>query len=171
MAKKIEKRGQQRNLVGVRLISILHYTAAAFLVLMSVLLIISIIAISKMPSGSPDPFGGIGIVFGILILAVSILVMLGIAVLDFFIARDLMRARPWARIAAIILSGLCAFSFLSNIMTGILVSAINGGNSSAAIVAAVVTTIIVLIGLAVNAYIFFYLLLNKNVKKVFSLIK
>ena len=80
--------------LGVKIISILHYIAAAFTVLASLILILSAGAV-----GSAIPFFG---AIGGLMLGAAAVFMIGLAVLVFFIGRGLWKGQNWARIVAIV---------------------------------------------------------------------
>ncbi len=124
--------------VGVKIISILYYIGAAMSVIFAILLLVgvgtflanlSILAI----------FSGLLYFTGIL--------FLGMAVLDFFIARGLWRAQKWARIIVIV------FAILA--VLGGIVSLIGGNFSS-------------IITLVISGLIGGYLLFSKSVKQVFA---
>jgi len=74
-------------------------------------------------------------------------VFLAIALLYFFVGKDLLRRKNWARTAAIVISGISALFNLYSLITGSIVSAVM---------------------LVINAAIVAYFLLNKEAKKNFS---
>lgn len=129
--------------VGVKIIAVLYYIGA---VLSAILGILSIVGAGFVASLIPA-LGALGA--GIMI-AVGIL-LIGLAVLWFFMGRGLWRAQPWARILVII------FAIIGVIMA--IIQMITFGAIS------LVSNIISLI---INAVIGWYMLFNAEVKKAFA---
>ena len=85
----------------VKIISVLYYIGAVFIVIFGILLIAGAGFISSLLSGFNIPvLGAIG--SGLFIVAGVVMLLLGI--LEFFIARGLWKGRNWARIFVIIFS-------------------------------------------------------------------
>ena len=83
---------------GVKVVSVLYYIGAAFELLFAVLLFVGAGTIaSKIPI--------IGAIGSGLFIVVGV-VLIGLAVLSFFVGRGLWKARKWARIVAIIFAVL-----------------------------------------------------------------
>lgn len=127
----------------VKVISVLYYIGAVFLLLFAILLFVGAGSVGALLSEIPllgSIGAGVFIVLGVLFLA--------LAVLDFFVARGLWKGRNWARIVAII------FAILGVVMAifGIAGGAI-GSN---------------LFGLIISGLIGYYLLFNKQAKEAFA---
>ena len=112
---------------GVKVISVLYYIGAAFELLVAILLFVGAGTIaSKIPV-----IGAIGAG----LFAVLGVVLIGIAVLSFFIGRGLWRAQKWARIVAVIFSvigvlfavlGMVQGKIASNVISLVISAAIGG---------------------------------------------
>lgn len=120
---------------GVKIISVVYYIGAA-LALLGGLLFLTGSAIIDAGILGPAIFGFAGVF------------LIGLGVLDFFIARGLWKAQRWSWLAAIIISGL---GLLSSVL------AIAGG--------AVTSNIV---GAAFHALIGGYLIWNKEAKSAFN---
>ena len=99
---------------GVKIISVLHYICAVILLLLGILSIIASAYVGSLLGAFTAGLGFLGtglfIILGI--------IMIGFAVLSFFIGRGLWKAQPWARIVAIILTILGVLSAILNITKG-----------------------------------------------------
>lgn len=128
---------------GVKVISVLYYISAGLCALFGILFMVGGGMMSSIIAQLPI----IGALGSIVFIAGGIL-MLGIGVLSFFIARGLRKTKKWARIVAIIFSCLGVLSaIISMIQAGIL-----GGVSS----------------LAISGAMGGYLLFSKKVKEAFA---
>ncbi len=129
--------------LGVKIISILYYILAVALVILGIGLLLGAGFISSLVSEIPviQTLGA-----GLFVFAGIILILL--SVLIFLLARGLWKGKSWARIVVIVLSAVGAFQSLMGIMQGDIANSV--------------------FNLAVNLIIFFYFLLNKNVRKAFS---
>lgn len=121
---------------GVKVISVLYYIGAALSVIAA---IIMFAGGSVLATLLPAILTGLVAVMGIF--------MLGMAVLDFFIARGLWRAQKWARIIVIIFAGLAIIGAIVNLVAGQLSAIIN---------------------LVIAGLIGGYLLFSKKVKQAFA---
>ena len=132
----------------VKVIAVLYYIGAAFSVLFGILLIAGGAFLGELLSTAMGGgFGALAGALGSAIFIVSGIIMIALAVLSFFIARGLWKAKKWARIVAIIFAILGVLSALSAIIQG------NFGN---------------IIGLVINGAIGGYLLFSKDVKAAFA---
>jgi hypothetical protein len=123
---------------GVKVISVLYYIAALLFLMGGLALIIGSNALNSV-LGTLGPLVAIlGSVAGIIFLA--------LAVLFFFVGKDLWRGRNWARVTVLVLSALGILSGLYAIALGDLTS---------------------ITGLVINLIIGGYLLLNRSVKAAF----
>lgn len=136
--------------LGVKTISVLYYVGAVFSLILSISFILDFVLFDEGADSSVgqlvyqyEPFD----LMSILTIASFIMIVLG--VLGFFVGRGLWKARPWARIVAIIFSCLGIISA---------VSSINGGYTS--IVYYIFDAILVISGC--------YLLFSTSVKKAFA---
>jgi hypothetical protein len=144
------QKGSKTSPTLVKVISVLYYIGAVFMLLAGIGVIILGTAYGSSLSSFLDAFGlgafggafaAIFIVFGVIILA--------FAVLYFFVGRGLWGARNWARIVAIVLAILGILSAISGIIqVKMLLSNI--------------------VGLVINGLIGGYLLFSKSVKEAFS---
>ena len=121
------------------LIAVLYLLGALMYFLVSLVLIFA----GKTGYVPPELTGSLS--NGLIIL--SGFVFLAIALLYFFVGKDLLRRKNWARTAAIVISGISALFNLYSLITGSIVSAVM---------------------LVINAAIVAYFLLNKEAKKNFS---
>lgn len=121
------------------LIAVLYLLGALMYFLVSLVLIFA----GKTGYVPPELTGSLS--NGLIIL--SGFVFLAIALLYFFVGKDLLRRKNWARTAAIVISGISALFNLYSLITGSIVSAVM---------------------LIINAAIVAYFLLNKEAKKNFS---
>ncbi len=128
---------------GVKVISVLYYIYAALGVIAGLALIAGTGMIGLLIS-QISLFGALGAgmfaVFGV--------VVIGLSVLGFFVARGLRKAKSWARIVAIISSALGILSLVISMIRGNIISNI--------------------LGLAIQLAIGGYLLFNNNVKQTFA---
>lgn len=126
--------------LGVKILSVLAYIAAAFSVIFALLFIIGAGFIINIPAFAI--FGtGIFILLGI--------IMLGFAVLDFFVARGLWKGRNWARIFMIIVSCI-----------GIVLALVS--------LFSVESLVYAILNIVINGLIAGYLLFNKKAKIFFA---
>ena len=112
---------------GVKVISVLYYIGVAFELLVAILLFVGAGTIaSKIPV-----IGAIGAG----LFAVLGVVLIGIAVLSFFIGRGLWKSQKWARIVAVIFSvigvlfavlGMVQGKIASNVISLVISAAIGG---------------------------------------------
>jgi uncharacterized membrane protein HdeD (DUF308 family) len=136
---------------GVKVISVLDYIGAGLFALFGVImLIVGIIALAN-PSflqDTPDVFlTSIAGFIGILMLIGGI-ILIGLSVLSFFVARGLWKGKNWARIVSIIFAGIgVIFSIIAMTQGNILNNLFN---------------------LAINLVIGGYLLFSSSVKKAFA---
>ena len=121
------------------LIAVLYLLGALMYFLVSLVLIFA----GKTGYVPPELTGSLS--NGLIIL--SGFVFLAIALLYFFVGKDLLRRKNWARTAAIVISGISALFNLYSLITGSIVSVVM---------------------LVINAAIVAYFLLNKEAKKNFS---
>lgn len=126
--------------VGVKIISILYYIGAAVGLIFGLSLMFGGGALSTL-------LGGLGILFGSLFIILGI-ILIGFAVLSFFIGRGLWKAQKWARIVAIIFGIL---GFLGGVFSLV------GGSIGAGIV-----------NILIEGFIIGYLLFSLEVKQFFS---
>lgn len=117
---------------GVRVLAVLGYIGAVLGALCIVALTIA---------GSMFPFIG---VFGIFII-IPLLIQ---TILSFMIARGLYRAKNWARILLVVLSGIALLSGIINLFMG--------------------ASKLSIIGMLINAVIIWYLMFNESVKTAFT---
>lgn len=138
---------KQKNLktkeapIGVKIISVLYYIGAVLFILVGFLMILGAKSFLTPNAGNTETNNSaIFILLGIL--------MLGFAVLSFFIGRRLWEGKNWARIFVIILAAL-------GIIAGIKILA-NGKIANSLII------------IVIDALIVWYLLLSKEAKSFFS---
>ncbi|MBI2124625.1 hypothetical protein HYT92_02425 [Candidatus Pacearchaeota archaeon] len=125
---------------GVKVISVLYYIGAALELLLAIALFVGAGTIaSKIPI--------IGAIGSGLFIVVGV-VLLGLAVLSFFVARGLWKAQKWARIVAIIFSALGVLMALLGMVQGQI-----GSN---------------VLSLVISGAIGGYLLFSKDVKAAFE---
>jgi len=125
---------------GVKVISVLYYIGAALELLLAIALFIGAGTIaSKIPI--------IGAIGSGLFIVVGV-VLIGLAVLSFFVGRGLWKAQKWARIVAIIFSVLGVLMALLGMVQGQIASNI--------------------ISLVISGAIGGYLLFSKDVKAAFA---
>lgn len=134
---------------GVKVIAVLYYISAAFGIIFGLAFIVSILVFSSIENQIPDAIANQVPFFT----AVWVFVAMGIlficlGILGFFVGRGLWRAKPWARITAIILAGLGILMAVISMIRGNIISNI--------------------LYLVLEFIIGGYLLFNKNVKKVFA---
>ncbi len=125
--------------LGVKILSVLSYIAAGFLVIAALLAFVDAGFIANIP-GLAALGAGAAVIFGIMFLALG--------VVDFFIARGLWKGQNWARILLLIFMAIgilysIGMLFIREILTS-------------------------LINIVIDGLIGWYLLFNKNVKKFFS---
>lgn len=128
---------------GVKIISVLYYIGAVLLLLLGVLCIVASATIGAYLSGVTAGLSFLGaavfIILGI--------IMIGLAVLSFFVGRGLWKGQSWARITAIILTILGILEIIYNMINGEVASNI--------------------IGLIIELVIGGYLLFSQSVKDAF----
>ena len=129
---------------GVKIIGILYYISAGMLTLGALSILFFGMKILESLSGILSTLGSLGFAIAVV---VSI-IMLGFALLDFFIGRGLFKLKNWARIVVIIFS-----------IIGFLLTLIGIGQ------AAIWFT---LIGLILNGLVGGYLIFSKTVKAAFA---
>jgi uncharacterized membrane protein (DUF2068 family) len=141
---KAEKRLESP--LGVKVISIIYYILAGLYILFALFLIIfsNRLATSAVVSNALD-YSAIGTVAVVII--VFGIFLIGLAVLEFFVARGLWRVKNWARILAIILAIIGMVILVFSIMTKF-------GYTK-------IVNILIDLGIAV------YLLFSREVKKAF----
>jgi len=123
----------------VKAVSILYYAGAAVNLGILVFLVLMAAGFS-----AANPLIGAA---GAALSLVFAMIILGVAVIEFFTARGLWKGRKWARITAIILSVVGILISLSYLKSAVLVG---------------------ILLLAVNAAIILYLLINKEAKQAFK---
>ena len=129
--------------VGVKIIAILYFIGAILSLFAGIGMFIGAGPMSAIPLGIPGLTAmGAGLFIGLGLL------MIGLAVLGFFVGLGLWKGQAWARIVAIILAILGIISAIISMI---------GGNVAANIV-----------GLIINLVVGAYLIMNNEVKKVFS---
>ena len=131
--------GKKNIPLGIKILSILGYIAAGFSVIFALLFFIGAGFVANIPG--LEAFGaGIIIFFGI--------ILLGLGVLDFFIARGLWKGQNWARILLIIFMILGIVYALGILFIGQVIAS--------------------LLNIVIDVLIGWYLIFNKNVKKFFA---
>ncbi len=128
---------------GVKVISVLYYIGAVLGVIFGLLFLLGAGAVGSLVGEVPL----IGL-FGAGLFVVGGIAMMGLGVLGFFVGRGLWKAKPWARITAMVLAGLGALSAIVSIVQGDV-----AGN---------------VFSLALSLAIGGYLLLNSGVKQAFA---
>ena len=142
-------------LIGVKIISVLYFISSVLELIYGVLLFIG-----SIPSLAPkanillyylaylNPFLSVGVnLIGFIML--NVIVLIGLAILNFFVARGLWKRQDWARTGGII------FSILGSLLS---IGLISRGN----------VIYIYIIGLVVNLGIGGYLMLSNDIKSAFS---
>jgi hypothetical protein len=126
---------------GVKIISVLYYIGAVASILFGILMIVGAGTLGALIESIPFAalFGGLFVVFGI--------VLIGLAVLSFFIGRGLWKGQKWARIIAIIFAILGVIGAIFSLV---------GGQWSA------------IVSLIIQGLIGYYLLFVKSVKQAFA---
>lgn len=127
---------------GVKVISVLYYIGAVLELLFAILLFVGAGFVSQIPGLSILGALGTGlfVVMGV--------ILIGLAVLSFFVARGLWKVQKWARIVAIIFSALGVLMALLGMVQGQIASNI--------------------ISLVISGAIGGYLLFSKDVKAAFA---
>jgi len=137
--KKMEMRSGKVMPLGIRVISVLNYINALFLIIAGVVLLWY--GLSGQTIDVDGLTSGAVIVGGVVFIALSIL--------SFYIARGLWKGQNWARVTEAVLGIVAIVSGVMNAFQNVdLVSNI--------------------IGIVLNGVIVGYLLLNENVKKAFK---
>jgi hypothetical protein len=131
---------------GVKVISVLYYIGATILIISSIALIIGGAVLGSISNQYPL-LETLGIIGGGLLIFIGILVI-GLGILFFFIARGLWKGKSWAKIIVIV------FSLLEIIFA---IFSISGGDIAGGI-----------INIIISLIIGGYLLLNNNVKTAFA---
>ena len=141
----------------VKVISILHYINSALYILVGLALILFSKYLINQKTGLGDNSFGLEELANFQeldegVLKTSIFVMgfifIGLAVLNFFVARDLWRLRNWARIVAVLLALISFTAQIYNMISG--------------------ATVMQIINLAINIFIIGYLLFFQEAKEVFK---
>tara|TARA_Y100000310_G_C20274525_1_gene619606 strand:- start:52 stop:498 length:447 start_codon:yes stop_codon:yes gene_type:complete len=130
--------------VGVKVIAVLYYISAVLGIIFGLLLLVGAGTIGTIVSQSPF-FEALGAAW---LFVIAGIIMIGLSVFGFFIGRGLWKARPWARIVAIILTALGILIAVILIIQGDLKDNI--------------------LSLVINSIIAGYLLFNNNVKQAFT---
>ena len=129
---------------GVKVISVLYYIGAVLSLILGIICIVASAYAGSLLGGVTEGLGFLGaslfIILGI--------IMIGFAVLSFFVGRGLWKAQSWARIVAIILSALGVVNALIGMVQGEI-----AGN-----------IISLIVGLVIGGYLLF----SKNVKEAFA---
>lgn len=121
---------------GVKIISVLLYIAAVLGVIVGLFIIFGTGIITLfLPM-----LAGWGVLIGILII--------GLSIFNFFVARSLWKAKNWARIITIIFAGVGIIFAIIQMVQGDFISSV--------------------INLAINGLIGGYLIFSKKVKKIFA---
>ncbi|MGD9276902.1 MAG: hypothetical protein PVJ67_07055 [Candidatus Pacearchaeota archaeon] len=128
---------------GVKVIAVLYYIGAVLGIIFGLLFLVGAGAIGSIASQIPV-LGALGA--GLFI--VGGIILIGLGVLGFFVGRGLWKARPWARIVAII------FAVLGILMA--IISMIQGSIASN------------IFNLVIQLVIGGYLLFSNNVKQAFA---
>lgn len=128
---------------GVKVIAVLYYIGAVLGIIFGLLFLVGAEAIGSIASQIPV-LGALGA--GLFI--VGGIILIGLGVLGFFVGRGLWKARPWARIVAIIFAAL-----------GILMAIISMIQGSITIN---------IVDLVIQLVIGGYLLFSNNVKQAFA---
>lgn len=134
----VNKQVAKKTLLGVKIISIFYYIGAALAVLSGIGFLLGAGFLEGL-------FPEIGILGSALFVFVAIF-LLGLAVLFFFIARDLGRYKNWARIVVIVLSIIGVLQAIFSIVQG------EGG----------------ILDFIISGVIGGYLLFSKQVKQAFA---
>lgn len=146
---------------GIKIISVLYYISAALRVSFGLAFFLFSFIVGRDISGV-----GANIATGVFIMMGIILI--GPGVLAFFVGKGLWNTRPWARITAIVLSGLGSLIALISIMQGDIFNFITLVISFVHFLPIVLgdagNIIILLVHLAIGGYLLF----SKEVKEAFS---
>ncbi len=126
---------------GVKVVSILFYLGAAFELILAILSFVSVGFVAQVPGLETAAFLGAGF------LVVIGVVLVGVAVLNFFVARGLWNAKVWARIVALVLMVLSVIGSLFSLALGAIINGI--------------------VTLLIAGLIIWYLGFNKDVKIAF----
>jgi len=129
---------------GVKVISIVYYVAAAFLVLVAVMFFVGSGVISSLLGNIPiiSILGALG--SGLFIFGGIVCLVFGI--LGFFIGRGLWNTKKWARILVIVFSCI-----------GVLIGIVS-----------ITTGFVAIVQLAISGFIGGYLIFSKKVKEAFK---
>lgn len=134
--------GKQQVPTGVKVISVLYYIGMALELILGILFLVGAGIVGSVVEEIP-----VISLLGSGFLVLIGIILIGISVLSFFVARGLWNGNNWARIVTIIFSGLGALSAISSL--------VQGRASS-------------IIGLAIHFIIIGYLLFSSDVKKAFT---
>ena len=132
--------GKKQIPTGVKVISILYYISSGLGIIFGLIFLFGAGLIASLIPILGFLGGGIFVIIAIIVM--------GMSVLSFFIGRGLWKAQKWARIIAIVFSGISA---VLSIITFVQGSFANG-----------------IINLAISGIIGGYLLFNKKVKQIFE---
>ncbi len=92
---------KQQIPIGVKIISVLYYIGAVFGILVGLLFLVG----AGMMSSIADKIPLLG-ALGAGLFIIGGIILMGLGVLGFFVGKGLWKARPWARIVAIIITSL-----------------------------------------------------------------
>ena len=137
----------------VKFIAVLYYIGAGLIFFFGLGLTIFGISSLGVNSNIPESLALLGAfisLIGPFILIIGI-VLLGLAVLYFFVGRGLWKGKNWARVLVIIFSFLGILGIIIALALGSVESAINGS-----------------FGAVINAVIGFYLIFNRRVREAFA---
>jgi hypothetical protein len=146
---------------GIKVISVLYYIVAVIEFLSAVLIIaISSFLANPYKAINPEltqPGGSSAVLAGLstVIIVLLVIFFLGFAILSYRIGKDLRNLKQWARITALVLTGLSSVCSLVIIPFRILTN-----NTTQAIMS--------IITLGISLLIFLYLLIHPKVKEAFT---
>ena len=129
--------------VGVKIISILYYIGAVFGIITGLLFFAGAGMMGSIADQIP-----LFEVIGVGLFIIGGIIMLGLSVLGFFVGRGLWKARPWARIVAIIFACMGVLAAITGMVQGSITSNV--------------------FSLVVNLIIGGYLLFSVSVKESFT---
>ncbi|MEI7719572.1 MAG: hypothetical protein WCI72_06900 [archaeon] len=113
MVKKIVKRSSNQRHWGVSILSVLGYIGAVFTLLLGLLFIAGSAVVGTLITQLAPEYVWLTTV-GVVGLIFLGLVIIGFAVLDFFIARGLWKGQSWARIVVLVLLAISALMALTS---------------------------------------------------------
>lgn len=96
--------------VGVKIISVLYYISAVFGILVGLLFLVGAGMMSSIADKIPLLGALFAVLFVLFVLSTNLfiggIILMGLGILGFFVGKGLWKARPWARIVAIIIAAL-----------------------------------------------------------------